>query len=315
MQKESALKACEEALEDESLPLWGLVLVERHLQRLARPPLRWKPRKLSWSANILEPTVRIIFGRCVGTRSRSKKIQYESYDGSTCSVETLVLHHYKVEEDLWGVHCEGGVFVTLFGLLFWDVIFHPVPEVFQSKYQVGPLDLDTETFYHSRRDLIEKRLNAIRSSDGNNSNFVASYLSEIWAAHHGTSCVGVDWRRPLPFLQSLCRCLGGKVLAEICRCLALDYSGARAGMPDLFLWKESDHNAPPRAKFVEVKSPNDSLSTKQQVWISALLAAGAAVELCHVTHQIDKATHGKSINYGNLKPIQITPPNLSTLQQ
>jgi hypothetical protein len=40
-------------------------------------------------------------------------------------VEQLALQHYASEEGGgWqGLHCEGGVWATLFGLLLWDVLF------------------------------------------------------------------------------------------------------------------------------------------------------------------------------------------------
>jgi len=34
--------------------------------------------------------------------------------------------------------------------------------------------------------------------------------------------------------------------------------------------------------FVEVKGPNDSLMSRQRLWIETLLEAGARVELLHV---------------------------------
>lgn len=41
------------------------------------------------------------------------------------TVEELALQHYASEEGGgWqGLHCEGGVWATLFTLLLWDVIF------------------------------------------------------------------------------------------------------------------------------------------------------------------------------------------------
>lgn len=53
------------------------------------------------------------------------------------SVEELALEHYMVEEG-WskGVHAEGSTFSTLFGLMFWDIIFHSIPDVFRSQYEV-----------------------------------------------------------------------------------------------------------------------------------------------------------------------------------
>lgn len=46
-------------------------------------------------------------------------------DNSQVTVEQLALQHYASHEGgTWqGLHCEGGVFATLFTLLLWDVIF------------------------------------------------------------------------------------------------------------------------------------------------------------------------------------------------
>jgi Fanconi-associated nuclease 1 len=46
-------------------------------------------------------------------------------DNSLVTVEQLALQHYASQEaGGWqGLHCEGGVWATLFTLLLWDVIF------------------------------------------------------------------------------------------------------------------------------------------------------------------------------------------------
>jgi Fanconi-associated nuclease 1 len=57
------------------------------------------------------------------------------------------------------LHCEGAVLNTIFGLLFWEIIFDAsVPMVFQSPYQAAPLDFGTETFYEARRRRIDERI-------------------------------------------------------------------------------------------------------------------------------------------------------------
>ncbi len=61
-----------------------------------------------------------------------------------------------------GLHCEGGVWATLFGLLMWSVMFADVAEVFRTPFQTAPLDLGTEAFFSARRRLIEARLQEIR---------------------------------------------------------------------------------------------------------------------------------------------------------
>ena len=49
-----------------------------------------------------------------------------------------------------GWHCEGSPVITLFGILFWKVIFANIPNVFLSPYQDAPLDLKFLDFFHNR---------------------------------------------------------------------------------------------------------------------------------------------------------------------
>jgi Fanconi-associated nuclease 1 len=51
--------------------------------------------------------------------------RFYGLDGSQVTVEGLALQHYASEEGGgWqGLHCEGGVWAMLFGLLLWDVLF------------------------------------------------------------------------------------------------------------------------------------------------------------------------------------------------
>ena len=37
-----------------------------------------------------------------------------------------------------------------------------------------------------------------------------------------------------------------------------------------------------KARIVEVKGPNDTLSVKQEVWLDYLVSCGAVAEVCHV---------------------------------
>ena len=46
-----------------------------------------------------------------------------------------------------GLHCEGGVWSMLFGLLMWDCLFADVPDTLRSQFQLAPLDLSTPHFY------------------------------------------------------------------------------------------------------------------------------------------------------------------------
>ncbi|KFV17541.1 Fanconi-associated nuclease 1, partial [Tauraco erythrolophus] len=63
----------------------------------------------------------------------------EDFSVSTvmCSVEELALTHYKQNGFDQGIHGEGSTFITLYGILMWDIIFMDgIPDVFRNSYQV-----------------------------------------------------------------------------------------------------------------------------------------------------------------------------------
>lgn len=79
----------------------------------------------------------VIEGRPLN-REVGKKSRFVGLDDEVCTVEDLALQHYaQMEHGGWrGIHCEGSIFRTLYGLLFWDIIFAPVPDVFLHPFQV-----------------------------------------------------------------------------------------------------------------------------------------------------------------------------------
>ena len=80
-----------------------------------------------------------IEGRPLNCEIGAKNVFY-GYDGDRCGVEQLALQYYADEGGGWqGTHSEGGIWITIFGLLMWDAIFSEVCNVFQSKFQVHDL--------------------------------------------------------------------------------------------------------------------------------------------------------------------------------
>ncbi|NWU13375.1 FAN1 nuclease, partial [Cephalopterus ornatus] len=202
-----------------------------------------------------------------------------------CSVEELALTHYRRNGFDQGIHGEGSTFLTLYGILMWDIIFmDDIPDVFRNSYQTFPLDLYTDSFYESRRDVIEARLQQLHSAS---SETLAKLIADVWTAQEGKAAALVSWGRfiSLQQAQSLVSCLGGMFLSGVFRRLSKDLRHCRGGLPDLVVW--STHTQ--HFKLVEVKGPNDRLSPKQMLWLSELQRLGAAVEVCHV-----QAVGGKS---------------------
>ncbi|RKO84673.1 hypothetical protein BDK51DRAFT_11527, partial [Blyttiomyces helicus] len=76
-----------------------------------------------------------------------RKAQYRGENEEPVSVEELALEHYR-REGWKGFHSENSIITTLWGMLFWDILFDDsVPGAFNSPYQAAPLDLFTEFFY------------------------------------------------------------------------------------------------------------------------------------------------------------------------
>ncbi|XP_036211514.1 fanconi-associated nuclease 1 isoform X3 [Myotis myotis] len=196
-----------------------------------------------------------------------------------CSVEELALDHYRRSGFDQGIHGEGSTFITLFGLLLWDIIFMDgIADVFRNAYQASPLDLCTDSFFASRRPAIEARLRRIHAAPAER---LRAWVAATWEAQEGRAAAVVSWDRfaSLQQAQDLVSCLGGPVLSGVCRRLAEDFRHCRGGLPDLVVWSSQDR----RCKLVEVKGPNDRLSHKQMVWLDELQRLGADVEVCHVT--------------------------------
>ena len=204
---------------------------------------------------------------------------------------------------------------TLFGLLFWEIIFQDKENMFQTAYQRAPLDFGSAFFYEKRKESIEGRLAEILCGD------VGAMVAEAWNAHQGRECVGVAWKTfDVAQISTIASCIGAGVVAGVCRVLSHNYHHRRGGMPDLLLWRtpEDAHDAkgacepaddacrgsqtkdnagdsragtaatatatatagggvaPVLARFVEVKSTNDKLSSKQRIWLHVLKSLGVS---------------------------------------
>ncbi|EIW84813.1 hypothetical protein CONPUDRAFT_79583 [Coniophora puteana RWD-64-598 SS2] len=232
-----------------------------------------------------EPKVETFTGKGKGkavdyTDETKGKSIWLGRDSDGINVENFALQQYE-KEGFKGVHCETSSLLMLFGLLFWDIIFAPIPGAFETPYQSAPLDIADDTFYHSRRGLIETRLSEIKKGEG------PEIVARVDAAERErkTWCVGVKWDLfSAQDMQDIVTCLGGSTLSIICRILCEDYGGRCSGGPDLLLWNASQG----KCKFVEVKGPGDQLSESQKLWIDLLARASADVEVCHVAeHDAD----------------------------
>ncbi|EPS73531.1 hypothetical protein M569_01228, partial [Genlisea aurea] len=270
-----SLQVAENGLSDPWIRAGSKMALQMRVIRLGKPPRRWKLP--SFSKSVQRKVIEVgIQGRPLNRKTGVKSIYYGE-DGDRCSVEEMALQYYYGGG--WrGVHAETGIWLTIFGILMWEVIFAHVPNVFRTAFQTAPLDLDTDGFYHSRESLIESQLEKIQRG------MAEEMVITTWESHYGTLCRGLNWENhSLDDLRAIVKCIGSGRLASICRHLARDYgSWSSGGMPDLLLWRLRDCYGGD-AKLVEVKGAGDRISDQQRAWLLALMDFGFSVEVCKVT--------------------------------
>lgn len=90
-----------------------------------------------------------------------------------------------------GIHGEGAVPITLYGLLFWNIIYNDeITDVFHSPHQPYPLDIHFEDFYNQRRSLIETQLTNLKQNWSMDDTL--NVIHENWEAHFDELSV-VNW--------------------------------------------------------------------------------------------------------------------------
>ncbi|XP_018370527.1 PREDICTED: fanconi-associated nuclease 1-like isoform X2 [Trachymyrmex cornetzi] len=192
------------------------------------------------------------------------------------SVESLALYHYKNEGYIKGVHCEGAFPITLFAILFWNEIYNiNVPGAWVSSYQDAPLDLYTSEFYENRKKEIDAKLQDIRSYDSEKLSKHLQNEFESYSRYKSISQGNIF--DDSNSLKEIVFCLGVKGVVGICEPLIHNFSLWKAGFPDLLVWNINTK----QYKIVEVKGPNDTLSTKQTLWLDYLKKIGLNTEVCY----------------------------------
>ncbi|XP_021765063.1 fanconi-associated nuclease 1 homolog [Chenopodium quinoa] len=272
---EESLCVAEDGILDPWVRAGSRMALQRRVIRLGKPPRRWKVP--GYAASVKRKITEVhIQGRPLNGKVGMKS-RFYGEDGEQCGVEELALQFYAGEGGGWqGVHTESGIWLTIYGLLMWDVIFSDVPNTFRTKFQNAPLDMDSDDFYVARKSIIELHLQKIHEG------MAEAILIMSWELHFGTLCRGVNWERnSLSELRAAVTCIGGPCLANLCRLLAQDYRSWTSGMPDLLLWRfHGEYKG--EAKLVEVKGPRDRLSEQQRAWLLTLMDCGFTAEVCKI---------------------------------
>lgn len=179
----------------------------------------------------------------------------------------------QLENEGWcAYYVENHLPNALFGLAFWDVIFHPLKGVFHHPFQFGPSDLFRPQFRAARATLIDERLREIEAGE-------VDRILRTYDAKHGIANALVNWRRiERDVIERALECIPGTHLCAIFDRLSRDLARYRSGFPDLLLLDPISR----RYKFVEVKGMGDRLQTHQRRWMAHFIEHEIPAELMRI---------------------------------
>ncbi|KAI0983216.1 hypothetical protein GJ496_003282 [Pomphorhynchus laevis] len=195
---------------------------------------------------------------------------------SYLNVEEYTLQYYvKNRQMTKGIHSEGRILSTLFGVYFWDVIYAVDDKVFIDSLQEFPIDMFSPDFYQRMRKFIDERLNLFETSK----NGWATVFEQNWTEYYSKQSSIVHWDlfKDVDEFMNVINSFNPKSLQGLLIYIIQQHGSCFGGVPDLFLWDNTNG-----VMFVEVKSPNDKLSANQIVWIHVLRSLEIKCEVARV---------------------------------
>ena len=197
------------------------------------------------------------------------------------SVEELVREHLA-DPSAPAIYVENALINSLFGLLFWDAIFAPVPGAFFHPFQSAPVDL-LEADFRARR--AESFATCFAQLD---SGAYRQTILEKLATKHGIQAPFVAWGLLTRELLDLAlSCIPPAHLRALFERLLADLQLNRTGLPDLIqFWPDQG-----RYRMIEVKAPGDRLQDNQVRWLRFCAANGIPAQVCHVRWVTSEKVH------------------------
>ncbi|GAA3935627.1 exonuclease domain-containing protein [Litoribacillus peritrichatus] len=171
---------------------------------------------------------------------------------------------------------ENNVWRSLFGLLFWEIIFDPQTNVC-NEFDDRPQVLIENTFYSLFSPGIEQLL-ALLGDAQKAERHLTKVASEQYGKHNGLFYWQPD---VLESVLCLVRNAQPEPLSELLRLMAKDYYNHNDGFPDLMIVEKG------QLRFEEVKAPGDQLRKNQLVMINTLKSCGFDASVTRVEWFID----------------------------
>ncbi len=188
-------------------------------------------------------------------------------------VEKGVIRHFA-DKGYEVLYSENYLFRSLFGLLFWDVIFDQDVPVYHSPLQRFPADLYLPQFLNRRQEALKAKTEVLSTTKA-----LLRHLRNTYDQKWGIGNPLVGWHEnTLPLLEAACKKVPAKALHQVLLAMAQNLKEYGKGFPDLFVWSKKKKEY----FFVEVKSPTDSLSPQQLYWLRFFKEVGIKADVLRV---------------------------------
>jgi len=187
------------------------------------------------------------------------------------NVEDATIRHFT-KAGLICFRTENQLWRTLFGLVFWDLLFGP------ESYQTTPLELKSGAFYDKNKSEIEDRLN-----DFDQPHIAIIRLLKTLTSNYGKPQNIFRWRSDIiDSLKQLIQLTPKGAVGSILRQMASDWTNMKHGFPDI-MKIESDQTI----RFLEIKAKGDVIRRNQFLRLKQLKKAGFQADILKVDWIID----------------------------
>lgn len=177
-------------------------------------------------------------------------------------------------------HVENELWLSLFGLMFWQELFESEQSAIFNEFERRPRDLTSPDFYKKHGPALEAKLAQLASSPEQSLRF----LLQNFSRYYGTINSIFRWHQDITsWLTPLINGVPPAALIGVLRRMAQDFRHHASGYPDLMVVDGG------LVRFIELKAPGDSLRRHQLTRIRNMQALGIPVELQKVQWWIDPA--------------------------
>jgi DNA polymerase-3 subunit epsilon len=187
-----------------------------------------------------------------------------------------VQYYQQGGQQAW--HVENELWLSVFGLLFWQELFESEQSAIFNEFERRPRDLTSPEFYRKHQVALEAKLTQLSATPQQSLLLILQNFSR----YYGTVNSIFRWHTEITsWLTPLFNLAPANAIAGLLRKMAQDFRHHASGYPDLLVVAGGE------LRFIELKAPGDSLRRHQLTRIRSMQALGFQVELQKVVWGID----------------------------